>query len=109
MNTEVKKHNWLFAAQLVFRNTSPDSKADDGGVIMLNGLVLTDEKQVALKDLGRAQMQAVANLNERFKGQKIEVIDCVFMSFSYLGYMSAPEYAANPEGQIMVQEELPLE
>ncbi|AHC56570.1 hypothetical protein JJJA_0054 [Achromobacter phage JWDelta] len=107
-NTPVKKHHWLFAAQVVFHVAKEGQPATDGGALLLNGLVLTDDKQIAMADLARAQMTAVSNLNERFKGQNVEVIDCVFMSFSHLGFMSQPEYAKTPEGQALIKTEVPV-
>lgn len=105
----VRKHHWLFAAQMVFvQHDEHGNPTGDGAVLVLNGLTLSDEKRIGVKELGNAQMQAVANLNERFKGQNIKVIDCVFLSFAHLGYMSQEEYAAKPEGQALVKTEVPL-
>lgn len=107
-DTPVKKHHWLFAAQLVFHTAKPGEAPTDGGALLLNGLVLTDEKQLAMADLARAQMTAISNLNERFKGQNVEIIDCVFMGFSHLGYMTQPDYNKTPEGQVLVKTEAPV-
>lgn len=104
-----KKHHWLFAAQLVFlmldKNGNPK---DDGAAITLNGLVLTENQEVRQADLARAQMQAVANLNERFKDQSVQVVDCVFLNFNYLGHMSREVYSAKPEGQALVKTEVAI-
>lgn len=107
-NTPVKKHHWLFAAQMVFVKVDESGQpTGDGAALLLNGMLLTDEKQIKHRDLARAQMQAVANLNERFKGERIQIVDCVFTSgFSHLGYMTQEEYAVNPEGQVLVKTEV---
>lgn len=103
----VRKHHWLFAAQMVFVKTDEHGNpVGDGAVLVLNGLTLTPEKRIGVAELGNAQMQAVANLNERFKGERLKVIDCVFLSFTHLGYMSQEEYSVKPEGQALVKTEV---
>lgn len=105
-----RKHHWLFAAQVVFANQAPKPGEEPGGVIILNGLLLTDDKMVRMKDIARAQMVTINNFKQRMQNEQLEVVDVVFLSgFSHLGYMSAPEYNANPEGQTLVATDVPVE
>lgn len=105
----IRKHHWLFAAQMVFVKTDEHGNpTGDGAVLVLNGLTLTPEKRIGVAELGNAQMQAVANLNERFKGERLKVIDCIFLSFTHLGYMSQEEYSVKPEGQALIKTEVDI-
>lgn len=109
-NQVEKKHHWLFAAQVVFANQAPKPGEEPGGVIVLNGLLLTDEKLIKVQDLARAQMAAINNFKQRMQNEALEVVDVVFLSgFSHLGYMSAPEYSAQPEGQALVATDVPVD
>ncbi|ABK54409.1 gp40 [Escherichia phage N4] len=90
---EEKKHHWLVAAQLTF--VIPDNKdGQEGAVIVQNTMLLTEEKQVTFRDLGRAQSALFQNLNDRF-GQVVDVRDIVFLNVSYLGHMSQPDFQQN--------------
>jgi hypothetical protein len=89
-NTDQKLHHWLFAAQVVFSNQAPKPGQEPGGVVVLNGLLLTKDKQITVQDLARAQMAAISNFKQRMKDETLEVVDVVFLSgFSHLGYMSS--------------------
>jgi hypothetical protein len=90
--TVIKKHHWMVAAQLTF--VVPGIKeSHEGAVIVQNTILLTDEKEVNFRDLGRAQSALFQNLNDRFN-EVVDVKDIVFVNISHIGYMSEPDFKA---------------
>lgn len=108
-DTPIKHHHWLIAAQMVFAQVD-DQGVDvtEGAVLNINAIMVTEEKQIGVRELANAQTNAIANLNERFKGTKLRIIDVVILNLSHLGFMSREEYAANPAGQVLVKTDVPV-
>ena len=89
---DIAKHHWLCAAQVIF--TDKD-KAEEGGVITLNAMLLTEDKHVNAQSLAQAQRTITANMQERFKTPTLGIVDIVFLNISYLGYMTADGFNPN--------------
>lgn len=91
----VKKYHWMISAQVVF--IVPGS--EDGSVLMMNTMLLTDEPVVNYKDLARANHSLKVSLDQRF-GTSVELKDIVIVAASNLGLMSEPEFQAGmvPKG-----------
>ena len=100
-DSTVKKHHWLIAAQLIFLRLD-DQKQPIGepGVMQLNAMVLTDQKEIDFGALSRAQVQCIQNGHKRFEGQNIQIVDCVFLNISHLGYMSEKAFSATTHGLV---------
>lgn len=94
--TVVKKHHWLISAQLVF--VLPEQQ--EGSVITMNTMLLTDEPVVNYKDLARAHHSLKVSLDQRFD-TAVDLKDIIILAVSNLGLMSEPEFKAGmvPEGQ----------
>ncbi len=87
--TVVKKYHWLISAQLVF--VLP--KQNEGSVITMNTMLLTDEPVVNYKDLARANHSLKVSLDQRFD-TAVDLKDIVILAASNLGQMSEPEFKA---------------
>lgn len=84
-----RKYHWMVAAQVAF--VLPGH--EDGSVISMNTMLLTDEPQVNYKDMARVQHSLRVSLDQRFDAA-VDLKDIVFLSFSNLGYMSEPTFQA---------------
>lgn len=87
--TVIKKYHWMVSAQVVF--VLPDTQ--EGSVITMNTMLLTDEPVVNYKDMARAQHTLRVSLDQRFD-TAVDLKDIVFLAFSNLGLMSEPEFGA---------------
>ena len=94
--TVVKKYHWMVAAQVIFQLP----KADDGSLLTMNTMLLTDEPHVTYKDLARVNHSLKISLDQRFD-TSVDLKDIVYLSLSNLGLMSEPEFQANmiPKGE----------
>lgn len=94
--TVVKKYHWMVAAQVIFQLP----KADDGSLLTMNTMLLTDEPHVTYKDLARVNHSLKISLDQRFD-TSVDLKDIVYLSLSNLGLMSEPEFQANmiPRGE----------
>lgn len=87
--TVIKKYHWMVSAQVVF--VLPNEQ--EGNVLTMNTMLLTDEPVVNYKDMARAQHTLRVSLDQRFD-TAVDLKDIVFLSFSNLGLMSEPEFEA---------------
>lgn len=87
--TDVKKYHWLVSAQVVF--VLPD--AQEGSVITMNTMVLTDEPVMNYRDLARANHALKVSIDSRFD-TAVDLKDIVILAINNLGLMSEPEFAA---------------
>ncbi|AHV82668.1 hypothetical protein LD35_gp44 [Escherichia phage vB_EcoP_PhAPEC7] len=94
--TAVKKYHWMVAAQVIFQLP----KADDGSLLTMNTMLLTDEPHVTYKDLARVNHSLKISLDQRFD-TSVDLKDIVYLSINNLGLMSEPEFQANmiPKGE----------
>lgn len=92
----VRKYHWMVAAQVIFQLP----KADDGSLLTMNTMLLTDEPHVTYKDLARANHSLKISLDQRFD-TSVDLKDIVYLSINNLGLMSEPEFQANmiPKGE----------
>ena len=94
--TVVRKYHWMVAAQVIFQLP----KADDGSLLTMNTMLLTDKPHVTYKDLARVNHSLKISLDQRFD-TSVDLKDIVYLSISNLGLMSEPEFQANmiPKGE----------
>lgn len=88
--TVIKKYHWMASAQVVF--TIPGS--DEGSVLMMNTMLLTEEPVVTYKDLARINHSMRVSLDQRFQ-TTVDLKDIIIVAVSNLGLMSEPEFRAN--------------
>ena len=88
-STDIKKYHWMVSAQVVF--TIPGS--EDGSVLMMNTMLLTDEPVVTYKDLARANHSLKVSLDQRLQATVV-LKDIIIVAASNLGLMSQPEFEA---------------
>lgn len=88
-STDIKKHHWMVSAQVIFQLP----KAEDGSLLTMNTMLLTDEPCVTYKDLARANHTLKVSLDQRFD-TSIDLKDIVYLSINNLGLMSEPEFQA---------------
>lgn len=103
MTDEESKHHFLIAGELVFTQEGND----EVNAIRVNGVLLTDQTNLPVASLGKAQQVLQANFYERMKGQKVDVVDVILINITYLGQMTQEEFYKNPEGMgLKVKEEV---
>lgn len=88
-STDIKKYHWMISAQVIFQLP----KVEDGSLLTMNTMLLTDEPHVTYKDLARANRSLKISLDQRFD-TSIDLKDIVYLSISNLGLMSEPEFQA---------------
>ena len=84
-----KKYHWMVSAQVVF--IIPGT--EEGSVLMMNSMLLTDEPVVTYKDLARVNHSLKISLDQRFE-TAVDLKDIVIVAASNLGLMSEPEFQA---------------
>lgn len=87
-------HHWMVTAQVVFTNED----ASDGGALLVNALLLTEQQCVNAASLAQAQRTITANTRERMQDPNMGIVDIVFTGFSYLGYMTQAGF--NPDNSV---------
>lgn len=87
--TVIKKYHWMISAQVIFQLP----KAEDGSLLTMNTMVLTDEPHMTYKDLARANHSLKVSLDQRFD-TSVDLKDIVILAASNLGQMSEPEFQA---------------
>lgn len=103
MTNEESKHHFLITGEIVFTEKS----SDEVNAIRVNGVLLTDQTNLPVASLGKAQQVLQANFHERMKGQKIDVVDVILTNITYLGQMTQDEFYKNPEGMELKVKEGP--
>ncbi len=75
----------------------------------LNGIVTTDTTNLPAASLGKAQQAVQLHFHKRHPGVDLKVIDVVITNLTNLGYMTAEEFHAPPEGtELRVRPEDPV-
>lgn len=87
--TVIKKYHWMISAQVIFQLPN----AEDGSLLTMNTMVLTDEPHMTYKDLARANHSLKVSLDQRFD-TSVDLKDIVILAASNLGQMSEPEFQA---------------
>lgn len=95
MNENDKYHHHLICAEIVFTH---DDEGDIPNAIRTNGVLITQDRNIPVASLGKAQQIVQLNFHQRMKDEKIKVVDVVLMSFSYLGEFTKEEFHKVPEG-----------
>jgi hypothetical protein len=88
------KHFHLVAGTILFH----DPEANATTSIMLNCTIVTDEKNIPSKEIGRAQQTLQMLMFKKLDDPKVEVMDVVIVGISYLGHMTDEYFLAPPEG-----------
>lgn len=100
MSTFNKKHHYLVAAEVVFLS---EEEGEHPNAIRLNAVLAQEDKALPVKSIGRAQQAVQLNFFKRMNDAKIQVLDVVIISFSYLGHMSEKEFQKVPEGHQLAE------
>lgn len=95
MDNQVKKHHHLISGAVHFRNKD----SNDIGSVPLNGVLLSDNKDIPMTSLGKAQKVLQLNFYRNAQADgKVEVVDVVLLNLVYLGEFTEAEFKAVPEG-----------
>ena len=94
MTTSTKSWYHLVTAQIVYRV----GKDEEVFTVHLNGIVTTDTTNLPAASLGKAQQAVQLHFHKRHPGVDLKVIDVVITNLTNLGYMTAEEFHAPPEG-----------
>ena len=87
MSDTVKKHHWLTANRILFRDNDQEAAAN----VDVNALVTTNKKEIRVKDIAKIQQSAQMNLFQRLGGP-VEVMNLTIIGINYLGAMSTEEF-----------------
>lgn len=102
MNENDKYHHHLICAEIVFTH---DDEGSFPNAIRTNGVLITQEREIPVASLGKAQQIVQMNFHQRMQDEKIKVVDVVLMNFSYLGQFTKEEFHKTPEG-VKLQEKV---
>ncbi len=93
------KHHYLIAGELVFK--SPEMETVNG--MRANGILLTDETNLGIAAIGKAQQVLQANFFQKMQDPTLIIIDVIITGLIYIGFMTEEEFKRTPPG--MVQQE----
>lgn len=85
---------------------------EDGDIssISLNAILPTEEKFINVPAIGKAQQALQMNFHQRMQGEdapKVNVVDVVIASISYLGLMTPEKFNETPEGMKLEERQAP--
>jgi hypothetical protein len=91
----LKKHHYLVAGEVFFRTPEEEGVTQSVGSIKLNSMLTLSKNQIAARDMGRAQQALQMRFHERMGDPTLQVFDVFLINFSYLGYMTSEQFAAD--------------
>lgn len=99
-NKKNRKHIWLITGELTFSHP----EAEEGKIhsVNINGVLLTADKQILLKDLNRMQQILQMNFHQGTDGKQVNVHNVVIQNVSYLAFATQEEFQAPPAGTVPV-------
>lgn len=65
------------------------------GITRINSVAQTDRAFLGVKELGRVQQAAQMQFANKLKDPKLQILDAVFVSVSFLGRMSPKDFHSN--------------
>lgn len=92
-----RKHYYLVHGAIVFAH----QEQEQVGSIDMNGLLLTDNKNIALHELNNSQRILQHNFFNRMPADKVEIQDVVIKNLTWLGHYTDDEFKNIPEGVSM--------
>jgi hypothetical protein len=95
-----RQHYHLFCGSVMFRDPAAEGE-NAVGEIKLNTTTRTDSKDVPIKTMGKAQQALQMLMFQKLEDPNLVVIDVVFTSIFYCGYMTEKEFMLPPEGTEM--------
>ena len=105
-NEAQKKHHHLIAGTIMFRNKD----SNDIGSVVLNGVLLTDTKEVPIASLGKAQQILQFNFHRNAQNDgSITVLDVIILNIVHLGLFTEEEFKAVPEGTTLQEVKVALQ
>lgn len=93
-DANLKLHHHLVTAEIVFTQKGQDQIA----ALRINGLLVSEQKEIPVRSLGKAQQIVQMNFHQRMQGQEVEVVDVVIFNLTYLGEFTQEEFHKAPEG-----------
>ena len=96
-----RKHYYLVHGAIVFAHVEQEQV----GSIDMNGLLLADEKKIALHELNNSQRILQHNFFQRMPAEKVEIQDVVLKNITWLGHYTDDEFKNIPEGITMQMRE----
>lgn len=90
----LKLHHHLITAEIVFTQKGQDQVA----ALRINGLLISEQQELPVRSLGKAQQIVQMNFHQRMQGQEVEVVDVVIFNLTYLGEFTQEEFHKAPEG-----------
>lgn len=88
--SNIRVHYWMGCAAIYH---CPKGKMADGvSDAVINVVFSTKDQIITAKDLGKAQQAAQHQLVARAGSVEIDIVDVVFTSIPYLGYMTPTEF-----------------
>lgn len=96
-----RKHYYLVHGAIVFAHVEQEQV----GSIDMNGLLLADEKKIALHELNNSQRILQHNFFQRMPAEKVEIQDVVLKNLTWLGHYTDDEFKNIPEGVTMQMRE----
>lgn len=92
-NAEPRKHYYLIYGSVVFQRVG----TEEIGSIDINGLLIQDNKNIALHELNNAQRVLQHNFFKRISPDEVEVRDVVIANYVYMGSYTDMEFRNIPE------------
>ena len=105
MNDNIAMHHNLITGEIVFRT----SDSEQVNAIRVNGILLTENQNIGVHGLGKAQQVLQLNFFKKMDDPTLKVADVIILGMTYLGRMTEEEFKAVPEGyqqQEMAKEEV---
>lgn len=95
MDESKKHHHFLINGMIMFVN----NKTQDIGSVLLNGVLIQEERDLPQRSLGKAQQILQYNFHQKTSGDtEITVVDVVLNNFVHLGEFTKEEFHQPPEG-----------
>lgn len=95
MSEQSLNHYYLLTGEVVFRQAQDEDVINS---IRSNGVLATDVTNIGTAILGKAQQIIQLNFHNKMKDTSLEILDVIILNMTYLGYMTADEFAAPPVG-----------
>lgn len=96
-DVQQRSHYYLVHGAIVFAHVDQEQV----GSIDMNGLLITENKNIALHELNNSQRLLQHNFFKRMPAEKVEIQDVVIKNLTWLGHYTEDEFKNIPEGVAM--------